>query len=153
MLLLLGALLVLADLAPVMASAQSPRFQAAAVGASLALSPTCHQRPERALTLGGLRLNSCARCTGLHVGGLLAGLALLSGLRVRRDVGILLVLTSLGAMALDVAAGLLWAQWDHAVLRLVTGMSVALAVGCAAVGELESPLMHDEPVASAPSAA
>lgn len=49
-------------------------------------SPTCHQMPERSISIGGVPQAVCARCSGLYLGGLAGlwlGLLFLAG-RIRR---------------------------------------------------------------------
>jgi len=47
-------------------------------------APTCHQMAERSLTVSGLPMAVCARCTGLYAGGVV-GLFLAAALAIGAD--------------------------------------------------------------------
>ena len=142
-LLVLGGVLLLADFTPVMAGAcaEGPASSTVALSAlvgRLALAPTCHQRPERSFLVASKRMAACARCTGLYAGSMLAGILVLAGARLRPGAGRAVVLASLAAMALDVAAGIAWPSWDHPMLRFATGLAVVASTGLAAAAVLTS---------------
>lgn len=125
----LGGLLVLADLSPLVAG-RSAGHAAVAQACRVSIAPTCHQRPERSLSFGGIPLAACARCVGLHAGGVVGGLALLLGLSAGPSRARLLVLAATMGLVLDVAAGA-WGAWDVAPLRLATGVAFVVAVAIA----------------------
>ena len=105
------------------------------------LSGVCHQLPEHSLHIGGRPLPLCARCTGTHVGVVIALIVLWasgqgrrSGLPPHRATAFLAVLV--GAWLVDGVNSL--AQWVTGTgwlyepsngLRLATGLGVGLAVG------------------------
>ena len=131
----LGAILVLADLSPLFA-ARSARHAEVAQACRVALAPTCHQRAERSLHVGHVALASCARCVGLHAGGLLGGLVLLLWTNSVPSRARALVLAATAVLMIDVAAGAL-TSWDHALIRLVTGLVFVVALALAAGSSLE----------------
>ncbi len=112
--------------------------------ARVALAPTCHQEASRALP-GFAHARACARCTGIHASGLLAGLlgVLLGAGRISRHARVLAGVAVVAAllMAADVAAGVL-GPWDHPWLRAATGLALATAVllgGFARLARARSP--------------
>jgi uncharacterized membrane protein len=135
MLIGLGGVLVLADLAPIVAG-RSARQAGLAAACRVALAPTCHQRPERSLHFGGIPLAACARCVGIHAGGVVGGLALLFAASARLRRGRFLVLAATLVLVLDVAAGS-WSAWDLAPLRVATGILFAAAIAIAAGAALD----------------
>ena len=104
------------------------------------LSGVCHGGPEHCLIYGGLPLDLCARCLGMHL-GMLAALAALglagAGRRagLPRGLGLVLVLAAVGVWAVDginsTVDGLfglaLYGPTDG--LRLASGLGVGLALG------------------------
>jgi uncharacterized membrane protein len=130
----LGAALLLADFAPTFARLSGSRLaESFALLAHAALAPTCHQRVLRCLVVAGAPLSACARCTGLHLGGVLASLAIFPPLELPARTRRLLVVATAMPLLLDVLLGIAWPAWDHPMLRLATG---ALAVVGAAVGAM-----------------
>jgi len=113
------------------------------------LRGTCHQRPERSFDVGGVPLGACARCTGLHLGGMLAGLLLVVRPRTRSSAALAAVATV--ALGADVTAGILFASWDHPWLRFASGVMLACSVLPWAVASgrdaLAAPMLRAEPVA------
>lgn len=114
----LSGALVVVDASPAMTSGP------VAACARAALAPTCHQEPAR--SFGDWA--ACARCVGVHAGGLLALLAFFAtgGWWSRRRLAALTVLAA-AAMAADVAAGIAL-PWDHAALRCATGALLSASI-------------------------
>jgi len=83
---ILWAILIVA--APSLGQSPSdPLSLRVAAGTYLVGAAVCHQRPERSLHVGGVRLPVCGRCTGLYLSGamgLLAGFAWVGARRLRR---------------------------------------------------------------------
>lgn len=119
----LGLCLLASDLASPLLGSSHP----AAVLAHVAVGKTCHQLPERSLTLGGRAMSACARCAGLHASGVVGGFLLVlfpaAAWGARR-----LALLGLSPLLLDVAAGQLSASWDHPWLRVATGLLAGTAL-------------------------
>jgi uncharacterized membrane protein len=105
------------------------------------LSGVCHQLPDHSLHVGGSPLLLCARCTGTHVGVVLALIvlwALGEGRRRRLPPSRAMALLGLlaGAWAVDglnslsewvTGAGVLYEPSN--VLRLATGVGMGMAIG------------------------
>lgn len=84
----------------------------------------CHQMPERSLTLWGIPLAFCARCTGFY--GALFGASLLFAifdlkLTLRLPLAIILMLPMAVDFAFDLSASSQWANWLRLLVGLVGG--------------------------------
>lgn len=128
--LVIAGLALILDLVPAL-----PVPPEATVLARAALAPTCHQIPERSLVLSGGPSAACARCVGLHFGGLLAGVALVVAPlgAWRRWPERRLLLAGIAPLVIDASLGMSLPSWDHPWLRVATGVlagvSLLLAVG------------------------
>jgi uncharacterized membrane protein len=93
----------------------------------------CHQDPDRSLSLGGVVLPLCARCTGIY---LFLGLCLWWGLLAGRPAGVKSLVIPAAAAVAGCAA--LLGQWTAAQLglwpstslnRLLTGLACGAGIG------------------------
>lgn len=142
--LLMSAGLLVLDVLPVLAPGEWGS------AARLALATTCHQQPERAFAWQGIPLAACARCVGLHAGGIPAALLALGlGASLARQARVFrwAIAASAVLLASDVAAGVLLGSWNHPVLRAVTGLLFAASVLSWALATLSA---SHEPSGSAP---
>lgn len=134
----LGAALLLCDAVPLMRAhgATAPVWSGLEQAVRCALAGTCHERPERALKLGGVALVACARCAGLHASGVVGG-ALAAWGRLR--AGMASVCVAAVALLADVGLGWWAPSWDHPYLRFATGLAFGTSVMVAAVSGVRQP--------------
>ena len=137
----LGALLALSPVAPPVLHALGLHAVAQALDEPWTM--TCHRLPERTMTLLGVAMPMCSRCTGL-VSGL--GLGLLVGAPYRGPA--VLRWTVLGAAALLVIE-METQEWGwHPVwhvTRLLTGFLLAYPIGAAVTALAARPPESDAP--------
>lgn len=122
-------------LGAILALAAAPLWTRGAFPAAvhIAFSGLCHQDAARSFVIDGAQMAICHRCTGMYAGLALGALAVGLGARVnaRSIVG-----WTLAALALGGHVALGWiapAIFDHAPLRVVSGL-VFGAWSSAAVG-------------------
>ncbi|MBI3695696.1 MAG: DUF2085 domain-containing protein [Acidobacteria bacterium] len=116
-------------LAPLLAESSS----VASLPLYAAFSWICHQRPQRAWTVGGFPLAVCVRCLGLYLGALAGATA---GWRFDRRL-FLASMAVLAAEWLVEAAG--WAG-PPALVRFSTGLAAGFFLVPAFWGNTERPL-------------
>ena len=88
---------------------------------------TCHQLPGRSLTINGLPLGVCTRCTALYAAGWLVLFAGLFRKNIRLLPGIIYVLLSL-PMLTDFFLEKAGVYHDMAPVRLITGFLFGIAL-------------------------
>ena len=78
----------------------------------------CHQMPERSFFFNGYQFPVCARCTGVLIGEIIAIIAIICGVRLKK----LPIIGSIGVMGVD--WGLQWTEILSSTnpRRLITGI-------------------------------
>ncbi len=94
---------------------------------------SCHQIPDRCLTIGGGKAPVCARCQAIYAGTFLAGFLVVLGIPRRRPSGYWLLAAAI-PIGLDGFTALLGLRESTAPLRLSTGFVWGIAVGGVALG-------------------
>jgi uncharacterized membrane protein len=143
----LGVLLAVAPFAPPVLHALGLHAAARALDEPWTL--TCHRLPDRTMTLLGVPMPMCSRCTGI-VSGL--GLGLVAGAPYRGPAA--LRWTVLGAAALLVIE-METQEWGwHPVwhpTRLLTGFLLAYPIGAAVTALAARPRKMDDDAAEPPA--
>ena len=98
----------------------------------------CHGIPERCLTLWGIRMPICARCTAIYTGlALAAGTFRLLPLMRERTARIILFMATI-PLALDGLSQLARLRESSNGLRLATGLATGIAFGLWALTSVET---------------
>ncbi len=88
---------------------------------------TCHQIPERSLTINGMPLGVCARCTALYAAGWLVLFAALFRKNIRLLPGITYMLLAL-PMLTDFFFEKAGFYYDMVPVRMITGFLFGIAL-------------------------
>lgn len=101
----------------------------------------CHRLPERTLTLAGVAMPLCSRCSGIFAGVAVGALAVWPDLSARAWRGG--ITAAAGGMALDVATQDLGLHPVWHVTRLASGFAFGYALAAACVLALRREALHD----------
>ena len=103
----------------------------------LAFRMMCHGIESRCLTLFGVPMPICARCTAIYV-GLIAGILLFMVLPAIEERAMRVALyVAVAPMAIDGLTQATHLRESTNVLRLITGFIAAVAFSCWALNEVE----------------
>lgn len=124
----LGAILALTILGPLLAV----RAPAASAAIHTAFRFSCHQIPDRCLSIGPGRAPVCARCQAIYAGTFLASLASLAWRRVK-PLPAWGLIPMLLPCAVDGVTQLTGLRTSTATLRILTGFPVGVGIALFAV--------------------
>ena len=105
-----------------------------------ALGTACHQDPGRCLSIAGLPMALCARCTAIFT-GLFMGSALTFVSAPTRRPALRLLFFAVGLTALDVLAEWVGLYANAVIVRLVTGWLLGSAIALM-IGSEEPPISN-----------
>ena len=128
----------LSSLAVLILAAATPVFGWAFL--HTALGTACHQDPGRCLSIAGLPLALCARCTAIFA-GLFMGAALTIVSAPTRRLALRLLFIAVCLTALDVLAEWAGLYANAVILRLVTGWLLGSAIALM-IGSREPPVSN-----------
>jgi uncharacterized membrane protein len=87
----------------------------------LAYSNVCHQQPEKLINFEYGKTLTCARCTGIYLGGLSAAIALIF-IKVNRKIGNKLFPAAIGLIVIDVLMYSTGAYAYSKIIALLSGL-------------------------------
>lgn len=96
----------------------------------------CHGIPHRCLTVWGVPMPICARCTAIYA-GLFASVAAFAVTHLREKLARVLLFAAAAAMALDGFTQLAHLRESTNPLRIATGLAVGMAFGMWALASVD----------------